>query len=377
MLYTEFGKTGVKVSKLGFGVMRLPMIKEGEKEVVNLELAVPLLRRAVKLGVNYFDTAPAYCNYNSEEALGKAIKGLRDKIYISSKNPISNSSYDDFMKNLETSLRLLDISYIDFYHMWGINWEQYNNVINVPHGPIDAIYKAKEQGLIKHISFSFHDKAENMLKLIDTGHFESLLCQYNLLDRVNGDGLKYAHEKGMGTVVMGPVAGGRLGAPSERIQSMLGDKRVSTAETALRFVLANQNVDITLSGMENIEQLEQNVKAASIAAPLTDEEMDRINAMLDENQQLADLYCTGCNYCKPCPSGVAIPEIFSYMNLHKVYGITEYARRQYAELCASNDENRRDAGHCVECGVCEDKCPQKISIIKQLKECEAILCSNP
>ncbi len=253
--------------------------------------------------------------------------------------------------------------------MWGINWKVYQEKIDVPNGPLEAAYKAKEDGLIKHISFSFHDKPENLFKIIDTGHFESMLVQYNLLDRSNEEAIAYAKSKGLGVAVMGPVGGGRLGAPSEAIIKMIPGGVKSTAEAALRFVFANPNVDVALSGMQSIEMVEDNVAIASRPTQLSTEEIERINAMLEENKRLADLYCTGCNYCMPCPNGVNIPENFRNMNYHRVYQLTDYAKRRYSHLVDRSEH----AGACIECGVCEPKCPQKIKIIEQLKQTAAAL----
>ena len=368
MQYTEFGNTGIKVSKLGFGAMRLPMVeKDGEKDV-DYDRAVKMIREAIDLGVNYIDTAPYYCEKKSEIAVGKALKdGYREKVYLSTKNPIENESGADWRKRLEKSLEKLDTDYIDFYHMWGISWEAYQNKIDVEDGPIEAAYQAKEDGLIKHISFSFHDDAENLFKLIDTGHFETMLVQYNLLDRSNEEAIKYAQEKGMGVVVMGPVGGGRLGAPSTKLDKLM-DSSTSTVETALRFVFSNQNVNIALSGMENIDMVRQNAEIASNPDPLSENELADVKAMLEQNQKLADLYCTGCEYCLPCPQGVKIPKVFELMNYHRVYDLTDYAREEYKKLIKSDKEDEKAADACVECGICEEKCPQNIEIIEQLKE---------
>ncbi|RCW61012.1 aldo/keto reductase [Halanaerobium sp. ST460_2HS_T2] len=368
MQYTEFGNTGIKVSKLGFGAMRLPMIeKNGEKDV-DYDRAVKMIREAIDLGVNYIDTAPYYCEKKSEIAVGKALKdGYREKVYLSTKNPIENESGADWRKRLEKSLEKLDTDYIDFYHMWGISWEDYQDKIDVEDGPVKAAYQAKEDGLIKHISFSFHDDAENLFKLIDTGHFETMLVQYNLLDRSNEQAIKYAQDKGMGVVVMGPVGGGRLGAPSTKLDKLM-DSSTSTVETALRFVFSNQNVNIALSGMENIDMVRQNVEIASNPDPLSREELADVKAMLEQNQKLADLYCTGCEYCLPCPQGVKIPKVFELMNYHRVYDLTTYARDEYKKLIESDKEDEMAADACVECGICEEKCPQNIEIIKQLQE---------
>ncbi|MCL2213779.1 MAG: aldo/keto reductase [Treponema sp.] len=370
MIYKKFGNTGAKVSALGFGAMRLPRI-EGTKDT-DYDLAVPLMQQAFDMGVNYVDTAPLYCEKQSEIAVGRALKGYRDKVYLSTKNPIEDNDGDHWIQRLEKSLKQLDVDYIDFYHFWGISLKSFESWQGLKFGPMEAALKAKDQGLIKHISFSFHDSAENYKKIVDSGFFESTLVQYNMLDRSNEENIAYAKSKGLGTVVMGPVGGGRLGAPSEKIQGLLkdmGSARVSTAEMAMRFVLANENVDIALSGMENKKMLTENFDVASRTGHLTEEELKHIKAMMEENKKLAQLYCTGCNYCKPCPAGIDIPYLFEIMNRHRIYGLTEHAKKAYNE--ASNGFSwikTADASKCTACGTCEGKCPQKLPIIKQLKE---------
>jgi len=300
MIYKQFGNTGVKTSALGFGAMRLPIIDVDGKKAINDELAIPLMQQAFDMGINYIDTAPTYCDSLSETAVGKALKGYRDKVYLSTKNPIEDSDGDHWTARLEKSLKMLDTSYIDFYHFWGINLKGFEDWQKQKYGPIEAARKAKDQGLIKHLSFSYHDAPENFKKIVDSGIFESTLVQYNLLDRSNEENLAYAKSKGLGTVVMGPVGGGRLGAPSEVIQGLLKNKSVSTAEMALRFVFANENADICLSGMENLQMVKENCDVASRTGHLSGDEVQRINAMMEEHKNFAKLYCTGCNYCKPC-----------------------------------------------------------------------------
>ena len=374
MLYRTFGNTGIQMSVLGFGAMRLPMMEKDGQKAVDEDLAVPMMRRAFDLGVNYVDSAPFYCEAQSEIAVGKALKGYRDKVYLSTKNNVDNDSGDDWTKRLEGSLKKLDTDYIDFYHMWGIGKEDFHNKVNKKDGPIDAARRAKEQGLIKHLSFSFHDDAANMQEIIDSGYFESVLMQYNLLDQANAANIDYAKEHGLGVVIMGPVGGGRLGAPSAVIQGLLQGKVKSTAEMALRFVLANQNVTVALSGMSTMEQVEENAAVASIPGALTDAEKAQVNEMMEENKRLAELYCTGCNYCMPCPQEVNIPHVFRLMNLHRVYGLTDYARKEYAHFLSGKSwEKGQGAAACVECGQCESKCPQKLEIIRQLKESEQAL----
>ena len=371
MIYKPFGQTGIQLSALGFGAMRLPMA--GGR--VDDEKAVPLIQKAFAMGVNYVDTAPYYCEKDSERAVGLALKGWRDKVYLSTKNPATDSTGGKWRKHLEDSLKKLDTEFIDFYHLWGISLESFRKM-DVPGGPIDDAKKALEEGLIKHLCFSFHDKPENMLPIIDSGYFSSVLCQYNLLDRANEEAIAHAREKGLGVIIMGPVGGGRLGAPSEVVRNLLGREVKSSAEMALRFVLANPDVNIALSGMSDEKMLEENVQVASIGGPLTGAEMEQVKAMLDENKRLMDLYCTGCNYCMPCPQKINIPHLFRLMNYHKVYQLTDYARQEYQKTEIPLEDRKEDwlkqqgldASHCVECGACEKKCPQRLKIIDQLKE---------
>lgn len=373
MQYRSFGKDGPKISALGFGAMRLPSRNVDGKTVYDEEKSIRMIRRAIELGVNYVDTAPKYCEGQSEIIVGKALKGLRDKVMLSTKNPIDDASGANWRKRLEKSLRQLDTENVDYYHMWGIGWETYTKEIDIPNGPLTEAFRAKEEGLIRHLSFSFHDEPQSMFKLIDTGCFETVLCQYNLLDRSNEDAIAYAHEKGLGVVIMGPVGGGRLGAPSETIQNLLPGKSQSSAQLAMRFVLANPNVSCALSGMETLDMVEENAKVAANDTPLTDAELSSIEASMAENRKMADLYCTGCNYCMPCPHGVNIPKNFELMNYHRVYGLTDHARSEYQKIGTVEWMSGKKADACTDCGVCEPKCPQHIQIRKQLRETAATL----
>ena len=372
MRYRPYGKSGVHASVLGFGCMRLPM---DDDKTVNRDKAIPMLHKAYELGVNYFDTGKWYCEQDSERTLGEALKGMdRSKVYVSTKYAHEHSTAADLREKFETSLSLLDIDYVDFYHLWGISWKFFTEKIDIPDGPLKTFLKLKEEGLVRHLSFSFHSEPEDIHKIVDTGIFESMLCQYNLLDRKNEEGIAYAASKGLGIAVMGPVGGGRLGAPSEAVAQLLpGQERVSSAELALRFVLANPNVAIALSGMSEINHVIENAEVASRDDYLSAEEITRIERSAEENQKMMDLYCTGCKYCMPCPQNVNIPHIFQAMNYYKVWDLKEHAKNSYKEIGEVDWVKGEKADACVECGECEEKCPQHIPIIEQLKESRAVL----
>lgn len=373
MQYTEYGKTGKKVSRLGFGLMRLPMVDNH----VDMDMSVALIRRAIELGITYFDSAETYGNSESQIAFGKGIKGFRDKVFVSTKNGYKGESGDEWQRRLETSLSRIDVDHIDFYHSHGLRWAQYQEMLGKG-GPMERFRKVKEEGLIQHMCFSCHDSPENMKKLIDTGDFDGMLCQYNLLDRNNEEAIAYASEKGMGVVLMGPVGGGRLVPPSDYIQNMVKGSQ-STPEVALRFVLSNPNVTIALSGMNSMAMLDENVATASRAEPLTAAEKQSILDALEDTKNLTDLYCTGCGYCMPCPNDVDIPANFNAMNYYKVWGLESSARARYRRLGMKRTVDgtvEAWAEACVECGECEPKCPQDIPIIEQLKETHAALGSD-
>ncbi len=363
MQYKPLGKTGLTVSRLGFGCMRLPMKSRTE---VDRDKTVPMLRRAVELGINYFDTAVGYCGGDGQRALGDAMEGIRDQVILSTKNHhYDKADKGGWWKNLEDSLECLRTDCIDVYSIHGLNYEGYEGSFAGEDGLYRELLKAKEQGLIRHICHSFHGSCESLKKMVDTGLFESVTCQYNLLDRQVEEGIAYAAEHGEGVVIMGPVGGGRLGYPSERAAELVGEVR-STPELALRFVLSNPNVTVALSGMSTMQMLEENVETVSRAAELAQEDHDRIQAAIQERKEFLGLYCTGCGYCMPCPEGVDIPANFEILNLERIFGLTDHARSRYLSLGGK-------AALCRLCGKCLEPCPQDLDIPARLAEAVAVL----
>jgi predicted aldo/keto reductase-like oxidoreductase len=368
MIYRPLGKTGMKISSLGFGCMRLPMIEENNRKVIDQDKVDAMFSKAFELGVNYFDTAWFYNDGLSESAVGKALKEIRNKVYISSKSPGHlMKKPGDYRRILETQLERLDTDFIDLYHFHGIGYDNFLEIDKAT-GWLEEACKAKEEGLIKHIAFSFHDKPENMVKLIDLGHFESVLCQYNVIDQKNKESMAYASDKGLGVIVMGPLGGGRVSGLPAELTKTLNIKVKSNAELALRFVFSNPHIDCALSGMENMSMLLENAEISEQRTELNPEEVRSINSVMTENAKLSDLYCTGCNYCMPCPAEVNIPHIFRMMNYYKVYNIKDFAQKGYAEIGTNDWVKGKRADACTECGICETKCPQKLEIRKQLKE---------
>jgi predicted aldo/keto reductase-like oxidoreductase len=370
MQYIQLGNTGYEVSRLGFGSMRLPMIDIGGHEYVDVDRAIAVIHRALKLGVNYVDTGFIYCQEESELVVGTALEQWpkRDEIVVTAKcTKFRMKNPGDMRRMLEHQLWRQRCELFDFYLFHGIGWDNWCE-IDEKTGWVKDMQQAKDEGLVKHVGFSFHDKPENMVKLIDTGMMELVTCQYNYLDRSNEEVIHYAHEKGLGVVVMGPVGGGRLSIMPKRVRELQSLSGSAASEIALRFVLAHPGISVALSGMGTIEMVEQNC-AAIDKAPLSEEEVSTLNDMMDGMKELARLYCTGCGYCTPCPNGVNIPRVFELVNYYRVYGLKDYALEQYQNLM----EREQDAAQCVECGTCLDRCPQDIEIIEQLQEARELL----
>jgi len=357
MQYRNYGNTG-KISALGFGCMRLPMIEHNGKKIVDDEKAIPMLRRAVELGVNYFDTGEFYCEKQSEGAVGRALKPFRKDVLISTKLPMWGlNSTAEFRHQLERSLRDLDTDYVDYYHFWALDREKLDKIFK--YKLLAEAEKAKAEGLIRHVSFSFHDVPIVIKEIIDRCEImETLLVQYNLVDRSCEEMIAYAASKGVGVCAMGPVGGGKLA----------GQGRI-TYDIAMKFVLGNPNIACALAGMETMEMLEQNAAIANDPV-LSAAEWQQIGDNLEQLKRFSGLPCTNCGYCKECPVGIDIPKIFGCFTNHDVYELSDHAKRQWVEYRIKGGAVLED---CTHCGLCEEKCPQKIAVREKLEHVESVL----
>lgn len=364
MIYRKLGKTGETISALGFGCLRLPEIEENGVFQIDQEPAEKLLRLAYEKGVNYFDTAFHYCHGNSEIALGKAVASFRDKILISTKCPVDEvKRKEDYRDFCYRSLEKLGTDYIDFYHFWAINKRLFDDVI-LKLGLLEEALRLKEKGIIRHISFSFHDRPKYIQYIIDRApQMETILVQYNFLDRKNAKMMDYAAEKGLGVIVMGPVAGGRLALPLQKREELTGQNAAGINGLALRFVLNHPAVSCALSGMTTSKMVEQNTEIASNELPLSRKEKHEIAETRRQVLRFRELYCTGCRYCQPCPREIDIPRIFEIYTRHSVYGQTKQATSDWRKYRQEDGKTVKD---CMNCGLCERKCPQTLAIRKEL-----------
>ena len=373
MIYSKFGNTGKQISKLGFGAARLPEYKIGNSWHLDRETVNNMVMTAIDLGINSFDSGDLYCHGLSELAIAESLShnGRRNSVYLANKvMPASLNSENTFRKNLENQLMKLNQDHFDFYYFWGIGKDDFDNMTK--YGYIEDAKRAKKDGLIDHIGFSFHDSADAMKYIIDKCNaFEMVLCQYNILDRTNEEQMAYAKEHGLGVLVMSPLAGGRLVNPHKMLHNDWSDLDALSIEIAMRFVLSNKSVDCTLSGFSDINMVKENVGYISQCSAMSQEELDRVSAMVSQLSKFSDLYCTGCNYCQPCAMGIDISRYFNAYTLSNVYRLNKSAFDDF--LAMQRESDFIGAEKCIQCYKCVERCPQKIDIPKKLVKVDRYL----
>lgn len=369
MLYRKNPKNGKELSILGYGCLRFT--KKGG--VIDQKKAEEEMKAAIENGVNYFDTAYTY--HGSEVCLGKFLaKGYRDKVNIATKLPhYYIKTIEDMEKCFEEQLQRLQTDHIEYYLMHMLNdaatWKRLTDL-----GMEAWIAGKKAEGKIENIGFSFHGATEQFIKIIDAYDWDFCQIQFNYMDEHSQAGLRglqYAAGKGLPVIIMEPLRGGRLvqGLPesAKRVFEKTTPKR-SPAEWGLRWVWNHPEVTVILSGMNEIEQVEENVRIASEAKAdsLTKEELEVFEQVKQEINKRIKVPCTGCAYCMPCPQGVDIPGCFSAYNMRYTDGW--YAGFKTYFMCTTLRKNQTNASKCVGCGKCERHCPQSIPIRQKLKE---------
>jgi len=359
------------ISRLGFGVMRLPP-RKGSKDwgSVNFGRSRKVMRAAMDAGVNFFDSHHGYHGGRSEVAIGRALKGWRgQRIYIQTKTPWYNEQpREHFEKLLYEALEKMGVDCIDYllHHSISMDvWKRRGKQF------IKFTDWAMNRGLIRHRGFSSHDTPEHIREFADTGEFAVMLVSYNWMNPQVRDVIGHAASKGMGVSVMNPVGGGILSTTTPEILRLLRGAKTS-AEVSLRYVLATPGVTCALSGMNSVEQVAENAAAASRAVSLTPLQDRRMQGRLAEIKGASDAFCTACGYCMDCEYGVDIPGNFRLLNQARFFGQWEWAKSRYAWL-KSHADGDKSAMACVQCGSCEPKCPNDIPIIAQLEAVAAEL----
>jgi len=365
--YRNFGrKLDWKVSALGFGAMRLPIVGNDAANIDEPE-AIKMIRYAIDHGVNYVDTAYIYHGENSETLVGKALRdGYREKTKVATKLPTWLVKSEQDMDNyLEEQLERLNVDCADFYLLHGLDRGMFEKIVKF--NVFKWAEKKMDEGKFRHFGFSFHDEYDVFKKIIDSyDGWTFCQIQYNYMDaqyQAGTKGLKYAASKGLAVVIMEPIAGGRLAMrPPNQIEEIWDAAEVkrSWAEWALMWVWNHPEVSVVLSGMSTMEQVKENIKSANRSDPptLTKKELLLINRVARNYKKLGFIACTGCRYCLPCPQGIKIPEIISLYNEYYMKDQSEEVKKKYCEQITPESQ----AKGCLRCGQCQELCPQQLPI---------------
>ena len=328
MEYTNLGNTGLKVSRLGFGGIPIQRITQEE--------ATALIHKLPEYGVNYIDTARGYTV--SEEYLGIAMEGIRDKFVLATKSMARTR--EAMEKDIETSLKNLRTDHIDLYQVHNAPPAQMS-IVTGEGGALEALLEAKAAGKIGHIGITAHEIGTFEMAL-EMDWVETIMFPYNFVELQAADLIRKCAEKGKGFICMKPLAGGAI----------------ENAPLAMRFIASNKDITVNIPGMANEDELKQNVAAACDPAPLSEDDLKEVQNIRDT---LGNQFCRRCNYCQPCTMGINISFCFTINGYLTRYGLKDWAIGRYKGMAV-------EPNACIECGMCESRCPYHLPIIEMLKD---------
>jgi predicted aldo/keto reductase-like oxidoreductase len=327
MEYTTLGKTGLNISRMGFGGIPIQKIDaEGTKK---------LMLSLLDAGINYIDTARGYTV--SEEYLGFALEGIRDRFVLATKS--MSRDRENMAKDIETSLKNLRTDYVDLYQVHNPGLADLKKVC-ARGGALEALQEAKAAGKIGHLGITVHT-LEVFEAALELNWVETIMFPYNIVETQGEALIHRCRDKNIGFICMKPLAGGAI----------------DDATLALRFVMQNPDISVVIPGMAEEAELAQNIAAVCDNSPLTQEELDKIQAI---RNSLGTEFCRRCNYCAPCTAGIPISGVFLMEGYLSRYGLEDWARARYAGFT-------KTASDCIGCGVCETRCPYNLPIREMLK----------
>lgn len=333
MEYRILGKTGLKISRLGFGGIPIQKIDaEGTKQ---------LLRELMRENINFIDTARGYTV--SEEYLGYALEGVREQFILATKSMARTK--DSMQKDIDTSRKNLRTNYIDLYQVHNPSAKDLEQVM-APGGALEALIEAKASGKIGHIGITLHS-VDLFRQAITLPWVETIMFPYNIVKTQGEELIAQCAKNNIGFIGMKPLAGGAI----------------TDAVTALRFIISNPNVSVVIPGMADITEIAQNVAATANTMSLTPQEKERIAKIKSE---LGTNFCRRCNYCAPCTVEINIPAVFLFEGYYSRYNLKDWAKNRYAEL-------KKTASDCIGCGACEDRCPYQLPIRDMLKKAAQVM----
>lgn len=328
MEYITLGKTGLQVSRLGFGGIPI--------QRVDAAATKELIKSMAEKGINFIDTARGYTV--SEGYLGEALEGLRDKFVLATKSMARTK--EAMAADIETSLNNLKTDYIDLYQVHNPNIAQLEQVC-APGGALEALMDAKKAGKIGHLGLTAHTLG-TFEKALELDWVETIMFPYNIVETQAEDLMKKCTKKNIGFITMKPMAGGAIEDPV----------------LALRFICSNPDATVVIPGMYDLKEIEINLSAVNNTAPISEEELRKVDEI---RELLGNQFCRRCNYCQPCAAGINISGVFLFQGYLDRYGLGEWAKGRYDALPVKADA-------CIECGVCETRCPYQLPIRQMLKD---------
>ena len=333
MEYKALGKTGLEISRLGFGGIPIQKIDaEGTKALIG---------DMIKEGINFIDTARGYTV--SEEYLGYALEGVREKFVLATKSMARTK--EAMAKDIDISLNNLRTNYIDLYQVHNPSAADLK-AVTASGGALEALFEAKAAGKIGHIGITLHS-VDLFREAIELDWVETVMFPYNIVETQGEELIAKCAEKNIGFICMKPLAGGAI----------------DDAELALRFIVSNPAVTVVIPGMADAAEIAQTVKSTSDTSPLTDSEIEKIAKIKDS---LGTNFCRRCNYCAPCTAGINISGVFLFEGYYSRYDLKEWALSRYSSL-------PKTASDCIECGACEERCPYNLPIRQMLKKAAEVM----
>lgn len=362
MRYVEYGKTGKRVSCVGFGGMRFDTKKPKEE---NAEL----LHYACSKGINYFDTAPGYCDDQSEDIFGIALKDMPGEYYVTTKGmPTEFDTAPKAKDAVRKSLDRLGVDKIHFYHVWCLRKMEHWELAMKPGGQYEGLLELKEEGLIEHIVCSSHMRGPEIRTIVESGKVEGVLLGVNVLNfPYRWDAVVAAARSGCAVVAMNPLGGGAIPKHEKDLAFLASDGETPT-EAALRFAIACPEITVALVGLDSRDHIDTACRVAESARPFSEAERERIRRHVSENMDAA---CTGCGYCEGCPENIPVPSYMQYYNEKQVFGRSE--EEMLKNLAFQHDWGLlvgrvAEAGDCTECAECEEACTQHLPIIERMRD---------
>lgn len=369
MDHRPISKTDLKLSALSFGCMRFD----------DEDSAAEAVRKAIELGINYFDIAPAYCACTSERKLALGLKGAElSKLIVTAKSSPGDGgegvgrthrpdigfgidTADQARREIERSMEIIGVDHFNVYHLWAIHHDRIFDEAMKPGGFLEGVRKAQSEGLTDYIGLTTHMPADNIIGYLKRFDFDIITIPFHLRDASRAKAVEYCAERGIGVIAMNPLAGGALAKPSQAQQGIAHSLGYSSmTEAALRCLLGYPGLTSALVGFTYASQVEEDVPYAAKGG-LSAEAMETLQSRVNELYANVEHFCTACGYCGACPEGILIPKVLEVYSNLLVPSAAESAMTELLDML-SKDGRGLDPSLCVACGECESKCPNKLPV---------------